>query len=131
MIPCAAHRFDPMDSPLRPAVIDGFIAEAGGEGEEDDIAQRSLHHARLDRRDRELDDQDLERIAHDISQRNRRTTAHYTGDMNDVPQRLLMPDVRDPNLWQVRVKVCESLWLNPSGAHTYSSQGVSAISSSA
>ena len=33
-----------------------LVAEAGAEGEENDIAQRSLHHARLDRRDRGLYD---------------------------------------------------------------------------
>jgi transcription elongation factor SPT5 len=85
---------------------DPFITDAPGEGDDDDLARRSLHHTRLDRRERELDDQDLVRIAQDISQRNRRSTAHYTGDMNDIPQRLLMPDVKDANLWQVRCKVC-------------------------
>lgn len=29
----------------------------------------------------------------------------YTGDMNAMPQRLLMPSVHDASLWQVRVKV--------------------------
>jgi transcription elongation factor SPT5 len=36
-----------------------------------------------------------------------RTAAiHYTGDINDIPQRLPMPSVHDASLWQVCVKVC-------------------------
>lgn len=55
--------------------------------------------------DEDMDEQDLERIAEDIRNRNRPTAARYTGDMNQIPQRLLMPSVHDANLWQVRVKV--------------------------
>ncbi|KAI0311407.1 hypothetical protein OF83DRAFT_1271398 [Amylostereum chailletii] len=84
---------------------DAFIAEPGVEGDEEEDARRSLHHARLDRRHRELDDRDLVAIANDISQRNKRSATHYTGDMSDIPQRLLMPDVKDANLWQVRCKI--------------------------
>src|SRR6267142_1469757 len=81
--------------------------EDEGEEEEDDEEgpRRSVHHARLDRRDRELNDQDLARIAEDVSQRYKRAAVRYTGDMNEVPQRLLMPSVQDANLWQVRCKV--------------------------
>ncbi|THH21383.1 hypothetical protein EW146_g130 [Bondarzewia mesenterica] len=83
---------------------DEFIAEPGVEGDEEDAARRSVAHARLDRRERELNDQDLARIAQDFSQRYKRTAVRYTGDMNEVPQRLLMPSVNDANLWQVRCK---------------------------
>lgn len=73
------------------------------DGEEDVVARRD--HARLDRRQRELNDQDLAKIAADFSERARRTSVRYSGDMNEIPQRLLMPSVHDANLWQVRVKV--------------------------
>lgn len=76
----------------------------GGEGEED-VARRAADHARLDRRERELNDQDLAKIAADVSERYRRTTVRYSGDMNEIPQRLLMPSVHDASLWQVRVRV--------------------------
>ncbi|KAL6302286.1 hypothetical protein BKA93DRAFT_405442 [Sparassis latifolia] len=83
---------------------DEFIAEVGGEGDEDDVARRKADHARFDRRERELNDQDLAKIAEDVSQRYRRTAVRYSGDMSDIPQRLLMPSVHDANLWQVRVR---------------------------
>ena len=87
------------------SIADEFIAEPEGEGDDDESPRRSVHHARLDRRDRELNDQDLARIAEDVSQRYKRSAVRYTGDMNEVPQRLLMPSVQDANLWQVRCKV--------------------------
>ncbi|KAI0366514.1 transcription elongation factor Spt5 [Pilatotrama ljubarskyi] len=84
---------------------DEFIADTGVEGEEDyDLVRRAADHARYDRRVREMDDRDLEQVAEDISQRYRRTAVRYTGEMSDVPQRLLMPSVHDANLWQVRVR---------------------------
>ncbi|KAI0658338.1 transcription elongation factor Spt5 [Cubamyces menziesii] len=74
---------------------DEFIADTGLEGEDDyDMVRRAADHARYDRRVREMDDRDLEQVAEDISQRYRRTAVRYTGDMSDVPQRLLMPSVR-------------------------------------
>jgi len=87
------------------AIADEFIAEPEGDGDDEEGPRRSVHHARLDRRDRELNDQDLARIAEDVSQRYKRSAVRYTGDMNEVPQRLLMPSVQDANLWQVRCKV--------------------------
>lgn len=76
--------------------------------DEEEIGRRAAGHARLDRRDRELDDQDLAKIAQDLNKRYGRAAVRYTGDMNEVPQRLLMPSVHDASLWQVRVKVCLS-----------------------
>ena len=85
---------------------DAFFEEAEGEGEDlDDVNRRAAHHARFDRKHRELDDEDLARIAQDVTRRYRPTAQRYTGDMNEIPQRLLMPSVQDPNLWQVRVRV--------------------------
>ncbi|KAI0088854.1 hypothetical protein BDY19DRAFT_1041717 [Irpex rosettiformis] len=82
---------------------DEFIADVGGEGEDGEVAPRAAVNARLNL-ERELNDQDLAKIAADFSERYRRTAVRYTGDMNEIPQRLLMPSVHDANLWQVRVK---------------------------
>lgn len=86
--------------------IDDFIAAPDAEGEDDDMARRSAANHRLNIREQELNDQDLARIAEEVSQRHKRSAVRYTGDMNEVPQRLLMPSVNDANLWQVRCKVC-------------------------
>ncbi|OJT06820.1 Transcription elongation factor SPT5 [Trametes pubescens] len=84
---------------------DEFIADTGVEGEDDyDAHKNRTEHARYDRRVREMDDRELEQVAEDISLRYRRTAVRYTGEMSDVPQRLLMPSVHDANLWQVRVR---------------------------
>ncbi|QRW26030.1 transcription elongation factor SPT5 [Rhizoctonia solani] len=40
----------------------------------------------------------------DYKDRYQRSAARYTGDADQVPQRLLMPSVNDPHLFQVRVK---------------------------
>ncbi|KAF8558684.1 transcription elongation factor Spt5 [Imleria badia] len=83
---------------------DEFIADAGLEGDDEDINRRAAVNARLDRRERELNDQDLAKIAQNLHERYRSAGVRYTGDMNEVPQRLLMPSVHDASLWQVRVK---------------------------
>lgn len=86
-------------------LIDDFVVDAGHEGEDDDH-RRAAAQARLERRDRELDDQELSKIAEDFTRRYKGSApTRYTGDMNEIPQRLLMPSVHDANLWQVRVKV--------------------------
>jgi len=74
------------------------------EADEEIGGRRAASHARLDR-EREFDDQDLAQIAQDLNKRYGRAAVRYTGDMNEVPQRLLMPSVHDASLWQVRVKV--------------------------
>ncbi|KAL0063273.1 transcription elongation factor spt5 [Marasmius tenuissimus] len=81
---------------------DGFIET--NDHFDDDSTRR--HHALLDSRRQfdEDDDKSPEQIARDLSQRYRRTAVRYTGDMNEIPQRLLMPSVHDASLWQVRVK---------------------------
>ena len=83
---------------------DEFIADIGGEGDKDGLGPRAEINARLNR-ERELDDQDLQKIAAEYNERYGRRATRYTGDMNEIPQRLLMPSVHDANLWQVRVKV--------------------------
>lgn len=90
---------------IRFVTPDEFIADVGPEGDEDDVNRRAAVNARLDRRERELNDQDLAKIAQNLHERYGRAAVRYTGDMNEVPQRLLMPSVHDASLWQVRVKV--------------------------
>ncbi|KAF8655012.1 hypothetical protein AX16_003283 [Volvariella volvacea WC 439] len=72
-----------------------------------DDGDRATHHALLDKK-RQLDeeeDKSPEQIARDLSRRyGQQRAVRYTGDMNEIPQRLLMPSVHDASLWQVRVK---------------------------
>lgn len=80
------------------------------------------HHAMLTaRRLDEEEDRSPEQIAKDLSKRyGGRAALHYTGDMNEIPQRLLMPSVHDASLWQVRVKVGFSLLIIRSSVdHSY------------
>ncbi|RDB17280.1 Transcription elongation factor SPT5 [Hypsizygus marmoreus] len=79
---------------------DGFIETV--DEVEDDSGRR--HYALLDNKRAEAEDKSPEQIAKDLSQRYRRTAVRYTGDMNEIPQRLLMPSVHDASLWQVRVR---------------------------
>lgn len=87
--------------------IDGFIETV--DDMEGDSGRR--HHAALDsRRQVDGDDQTPEQIARDLRRRyGGRAAVRYTGDMNEIPQRLLMPSVHDASLWQVRVRVSYSL----------------------
>ncbi|THU92884.1 hypothetical protein K435DRAFT_967524 [Dendrothele bispora CBS 962.96] len=81
--------------------VDGFF-ETGG-AEDDDSSRR--HHARLARRQMEEEEKSPKQIARDLNQRyGGRAAVRYTGDMNEIPQRLLMPSVHEASLWQVRVK---------------------------
>jgi len=85
-------------------VAEGFIAN---EHDVDDNLTRR-HHALLDS-SRHFEEEDMrspEEIARAVASRHRDRAAPYTGDMNEIPQRLLMPSVHDASLWQVRVKVC-------------------------
>ena len=86
-------------------VVGDFLAPEAGDLDSGDLNRRATDYARLNRRERELDDQDLAALAEDYSRRAQRPAMRYSGDLNDVPQRLLMPSVHDANLWQVRVKV--------------------------
>lgn len=71
---------------------------------DEDTARTRVHHTRLERKFDDEDEKTAEQIAQDIRTRHGRTAVRYTGDMNDIPQRLLMPSVHDASLWQVRVK---------------------------
>ena len=83
--------------------IDTFITN---ENEVDDEVTTRRSHALLDRRFEEEDLRSPEEIARAVARRHRDRVVPYTGDMNEIPQRLLMPSVHDASLWQVRVKVC-------------------------
>ncbi|KAF9556815.1 transcription elongation factor Spt5 [Agrocybe pediades] len=64
------------------------------------------NHALLDSA-RHFEEEDMrspEEIARAVASRHRDRPAPYSGDMNEIPQRLLMPSVHDASLWQVRVK---------------------------
>lgn len=65
-------------------------------------------HQRIDREKDAILEQNAEEVARRIKERYaaRSGTARYSGDTNQLPQRLLMPSVKDPFLWQVKVKVC-------------------------
>ncbi|KAJ6475205.1 transcription elongation factor SPT5 [Mycena vitilis] len=82
---------------------DGFIDDP------DDPEDTSRpHYGALPNRRKfeDTDDQSPEQIANDLTRRYRGVNpVRYTGDMNEIPQRLLMPSVHDASLWQVRVKI--------------------------
>jgi len=62
-------------------------------------------HQMLDRKQDAIIDQDAEAVARRLKERYARPTTRYIGDADQVPQRLLMPSVKDAFLWQIRVKV--------------------------
>lgn len=64
-------------------------------------------HREYDRRERQKDEMDAEQIAELMKDRYGRTDygSTYKGDLEHVPQRLLIPSVNDPKLYLVRCKV--------------------------
>ncbi|KAJ7647456.1 transcription elongation factor Spt5 [Roridomyces roridus] len=81
---------------------DGFIDDPE-DGE--DASRRHYGHLQNARKFDDADEQSPEQIASDLTRRYQgQNTVRYSGDMNEVPQRLLMPSVHDASLWQVRVK---------------------------
>ncbi|KAF8752308.1 Transcription elongation factor SPT4 [Rhizoctonia solani] len=81
-----------------------FIDEDGGFDPNEPANRRAAaDHIRYDQQ-RELNERDLAELAQDYKDRYQRSAARYTGDADQVPQRLLMPSVNDPHLFQVRVK---------------------------
>lgn len=88
-------------------VSDPFIEQ---DAEEEDTSRRPYGMPDYKGQYDDEEDQSPEQIAKNLSLRYaRRGAVRYTGDMNEVPQRLLMPSVHDASLWQVRVKVCTTL----------------------
>ncbi|KAJ7132900.1 transcription elongation factor Spt5 [Mycena crocata] len=81
---------------------DGFIDDPE---DAEDASRRHYRHLQDTRKFEDADDQNLEQIASNLTRRYRgQNTVRYSGDMNEIPQRLLMPSVHDHSLWQVRVK---------------------------
>lgn len=80
----------------------GFIDEVPDEA----VSQDDYAHRRLDRATGLNETQDVEEIVRGLKQRHLKSAAaKYNPDSDQIPQRLLMPGVNDPSLWQVRVKV--------------------------
>lgn len=75
-----------------------FIEEGADVGPTDDT-----HHRNLTRNLRREEEPNIEDILAGIKARHKRQT-RYNAESDQVPQRLLMPGVDDPSLWQVRVK---------------------------
>lgn len=104
--------------------LEAEVSDEGEEGEEvdddDDLKNDSFlesgdeddgrYHVQLDKRRLEEDKISLEDIARQLTERyNPRLPSHFTGDTNEIPQRLLMPDIHDPGLWRISVKVISCL----------------------
>ncbi|KAE8245094.1 hypothetical protein A4X13_0g6091, partial [Tilletia indica] len=91
---------------------DGFGAEAGFIDEED-INDNALSRRRaaadnenLDRMRRQNENQSAEEVARDLRKRyGRMARRKDTGASDNVPRQALMPDVQDPSLWAVPVKI--------------------------
>ncbi|KAK7057324.1 transcription elongation factor SPT5 [Favolaschia claudopus] len=70
----------------------------------EDASRTHYGHVPMSKFD-DSDEKSPEQIASDLSRRYQNANpVRYTGDMNEIPQRLLMPSVHDASLWQVRVK---------------------------
>ncbi|KAK9450134.1 uncharacterized protein V1518DRAFT_413070 [Limtongia smithiae] len=81
---------------------DGFIADAN-ETEFDRTDDRL--HREVDRQRAAIAEEDAERLASEYREKYGRSAASkYRGEMNVIPQRLLVPSVNSPNIWGVRCK---------------------------
>lgn len=59
----------------------------------------------MDRRREAIVEEDAEKLASEYREKYGRSTASkYRGETGNVPQRLLLPSVQDPNIWGVRCK---------------------------
>lgn len=72
--------------------------------EEDAGPDRAAAHARLDSKRINEEEMDLDKLAKDLKKKYGHSSRSLK-DLEQVPQRLLMPSVSDPNLWQIKVKV--------------------------
>ncbi|CAB16890.1 Transcription elongation factor spt5 [Schizosaccharomyces pombe] len=79
---------------------DGFIEEEVGA----DYVGDDRRHRELDRQRQELQSVDAERLAEEYREKYGRSQT-VVGDTSNVPQRLLLPSVNDPNIWAVRCKI--------------------------
>ncbi|KAJ3224135.1 transcription elongation factor spt5 [Clydaea vesicula] len=65
-------------------------------------------HRKLDRKRREEEEVNLDQLAQDLKERYGGRSGYnreYQGDLEHVPQRLLIPSVNDPKLWLVKCKI--------------------------
>ncbi|KAG8839542.1 transcription elongation factor spt5 [Serendipita sp. 400] len=73
------------------------------EDEEDGDPERGAAHARLYRQRLNESEMSSEELAKRLRERYARTDQRVE-ELASVPQRMLMPSVNDPNLWQIKVK---------------------------
>jgi len=84
--------------------------EEGAEAEMDEVAQKTYlddaRHREYDRREREKEDLNAEQLAAIMKDRYGRSGAAqgFKGDLEHMPQRLLIPSVNDPKLWLAKCK---------------------------
>jgi hypothetical protein len=72
---------------------------------EEDLPTSSARYRKLDMKRQEVEE-DAEQIAERLEQRyGRQDYRGFRGDLEHVPQSLLIPSVNDPKLWLVRCKV--------------------------
>lgn len=89
---------------------DGFIEEDVADDTDDHRRRAAADNQRLDRFRREEEDQNVEALAAELRERYGRSGRYAAqSDYAEVPQRLLMPSVDDPNLWGVPCKVSNLL----------------------
>lgn len=79
--------------------------------EEDAGPDRATAHARLDSKRINEEEMDLDKLAKDLKKKYGHSSRSLK-DLEQVPQRLLMPSVSDPNLWQIKVKVGSNAYLS-------------------
>ncbi len=84
---------------------DGFIADDVPDDERD-AARREAdrQNRRLDQLRRVQEDKSAEEMAAELNERYARNKLTQESDYTEVPQRMLMPSVEDPNIWSVRCK---------------------------
>lgn len=84
---------------------DGFIAEDVPADEGDALrTQADRSNRRLDQMRRLEEGKSAEQMAAELNERYSRTRITQESDYTEVPQRMLMPSVEDPNIWSVRCK---------------------------
>lgn len=87
---------------IRP--LDGFIQDQVDDDEDINTGDDQFHRE-VDRRREAIVEEDAEKLASEYREKYGRSTASkYRGDTGNVPQRLLLPSVQDPNIWGVRCK---------------------------
>lgn len=80
--------------------------------EEDQAGPFRDTHRRLDARRDQVAEEDAHVIAARLKERHGRSEfrGEFRGDLEHIPQSLLIPSVNDPKLWLVRCKVAISIF---------------------